>query len=375
MAAQKRCNRIFADNLFTFLEEKGWTISRLIQELDKYGIEVTEKTVRNWRDAVNYPQTETLISLSEILGVSVDELVKSDINDAKQKRGLGKFSALNENEKEVLYKLCENAGSVYFAVKASNEAIYLQTEMLSYKEFIEYYKKETTNRLIVGRMEDFFNKLLKKDSRLNQLWRNLRSGENPEYIVKELAEEAGKYVDIAFKEDDGKTARNETGEPYSQLYDSDKETYYKKDFDFYRNLMSIFEKSDLDDGAKDSLPVDYNFIDTDTNSYNTYYYWEISMGRTDFVNFFSNVHSRGGIALVASVAAQEEKLKQQYFQSLADKEIIGGVSADNYMGIRTEEGNFVFADEFSVELRLTNEEKLYFMTEYCREKHQKLLSL
>ena len=84
-------------NLQRFLEKKGWTIPQFARELENADIHVDEKSVRNWYNGDNYPQTETLIQLSDFLGVSLDDLVKSD----KTEFGCEKFDDLSQEEKEL----------------------------------------------------------------------------------------------------------------------------------------------------------------------------------------------------------------------------------------------------------------------------------
>lgn len=344
--------------------------------------------MNNWRNGVNSPQMDTSIALSDLIGVSLDELYKSEIDDIRQKRNYKKFNDLEETEKDILYKLCKTSGRVYFPISASEKAIHIKSEMLSLEEFTEYYKTEVKNDLIVERMKDFFYKVLKNDSRLNRLWKNIESSENPQYFIEELAEEACKYASVAFKADDGKTARNSADEPYARLYDADKPTTYKDEYDFNRLVSSLTGENEQNGGSEESescvsydgdgvLPIDYNFIDTDAdaNSFNTYYYWEIGFTRTDLVNFFSDVHSHTGIALVASVAAQEENLKQRHFQTLVDKGFANIVSEAYYTGMRVEDGHFVFALSFDVEPLLEDEEKLSFLTQYCRKKNARFLHI
>ena len=64
-------NKNFGDYLYTLRTEKGWTQQQLADLLG-----VTNKTVSKWERNEGYPSIDTLLSLSKLFNISVDELLK-----------------------------------------------------------------------------------------------------------------------------------------------------------------------------------------------------------------------------------------------------------------------------------------------------------
>lgn len=61
----------FSNMLYALRKEKGWTQSELA---DKLGI--TNQAVSKWENGDSFPETSQLLPLSELFGVSIDELLK-----------------------------------------------------------------------------------------------------------------------------------------------------------------------------------------------------------------------------------------------------------------------------------------------------------
>ncbi|MGP4059572.1 helix-turn-helix domain-containing protein [Halobacillus litoralis] len=76
----------FADKLKQNRKNKGWSQEELAEKLF-----VSRQSVSKWENGQNYPSIEIIIHLSDLLGVTIDELLRSDeelkekvINDSKQ---------------------------------------------------------------------------------------------------------------------------------------------------------------------------------------------------------------------------------------------------------------------------------------------------
>ncbi|MDE6585049.1 MAG: helix-turn-helix domain-containing protein [Clostridia bacterium] len=69
----------FGDFLYTLRKEKGMTQAELAEALG-----VTNKAVSKWETGEAMPETGLLLPISEIFGVSVDELLKGERNGAKE---------------------------------------------------------------------------------------------------------------------------------------------------------------------------------------------------------------------------------------------------------------------------------------------------
>jgi len=76
----------FGERLKAERTRKGWTQDELAEKLF-----VSRQSVSKWENGANYPNIEILIKLSDLFGVTIDELLRSDeeltrkvIKDSKQ---------------------------------------------------------------------------------------------------------------------------------------------------------------------------------------------------------------------------------------------------------------------------------------------------
>lgn len=348
-----------AKNLQHFLKEKKWTVSQFSRELEKSEIYADEKSVRNWLNGEYYPQTETLIALSEFLGVSLDELVFSDLTGC----GIQKIDTLSREEKETLYKLCISSGNICFPTEISKDVLFIKSEIMTEGEFCESFRVAARKALTRDRIKDFLCDLLKKDGLYNRV---SKSESDTNQILNELMEEACKYLDIAIQEND------EPHEP--TLYHFDKETLHQKSFNEFCALSSLFDSQESNNDPL-SKKDDYNIIDEKSGAYNTYYSVPgvAKLTRIDFINGFgTEASSTKGLELIASAARQEEHLKQQFFKSFIDKKIVGTISEGDYIQ-KNIDGEFCYsAYACNVELLLEEQEKSYFLRQYTKLKYEDL---
>ncbi|MGG2057728.1 helix-turn-helix transcriptional regulator [Lysinibacillus pakistanensis] len=77
---------IFSERLKKEREKKGWSQNELAEK-----IHVSRQSVSKWETGKNYPSIEIIINLSDLFGITIDELLRSDkkleervIKDSKQ---------------------------------------------------------------------------------------------------------------------------------------------------------------------------------------------------------------------------------------------------------------------------------------------------
>lgn len=79
-------NMFFGDKLKKEREKRGWSQEYLAEK-----IHVSRQSVSKWETGKNYPNIEVIIDLSDLFGITIDELLRSDeelkekvIQDSKQ---------------------------------------------------------------------------------------------------------------------------------------------------------------------------------------------------------------------------------------------------------------------------------------------------
>ncbi|QMV40874.1 helix-turn-helix domain-containing protein [Cohnella cholangitidis] len=64
---------IFGEKLKTERKKKGWSQEELAAKLF-----VSRQSVSKWENGLNYPSIEVIINLSDLFGITIDELLRSD---------------------------------------------------------------------------------------------------------------------------------------------------------------------------------------------------------------------------------------------------------------------------------------------------------
>lgn len=64
---------IFSERLKEEREKKGWSQAELAEK-----IYVSRQSVSKWETSKNYPSIEIIIKLSDLFGITIDELLRSD---------------------------------------------------------------------------------------------------------------------------------------------------------------------------------------------------------------------------------------------------------------------------------------------------------
>ncbi|MBO7475200.1 MAG: helix-turn-helix transcriptional regulator [Ruminococcus sp.] len=86
--------------------EKGWS-----QEVLAQHVYVSRQTISNWETERSYPDVHSLLILSDLFGVSIDELIKGDVDTMKEK--------ITKNDGKEMKKLYNLAGIETLAGLAS----------------------------------------------------------------------------------------------------------------------------------------------------------------------------------------------------------------------------------------------------------------
>lgn len=71
----------FGNLLYKLRKEKGWTQTELADKLN-----VTNQAVSKWENGDSFPETAQLVPLSELFGVTIDELLKGSVTEHAQNR-------------------------------------------------------------------------------------------------------------------------------------------------------------------------------------------------------------------------------------------------------------------------------------------------
>jgi len=66
-------NMNFSERLKSEREKKGWSQTDLAEK-----IHVSRQSVSKWETGKNYPSIEVIIDLSDLFGITIDELLRSD---------------------------------------------------------------------------------------------------------------------------------------------------------------------------------------------------------------------------------------------------------------------------------------------------------
>lgn len=89
-------NMIFGDKLKREREKRGWSQDYLAEKLY-----VSRQSVSKWENNKNYPSIEVIINLSDLLNITIDDLLRSDdglkekvIQDSKGTTDLNRKSYL-----------------------------------------------------------------------------------------------------------------------------------------------------------------------------------------------------------------------------------------------------------------------------------------
>ncbi|AZN38814.1 helix-turn-helix domain-containing protein [Paenibacillus albus] len=108
---------VFSEKLKTERSKKGWTQEELAEKLF-----VSRQSVSKWENGQNYPSIEMIIKISDLFGVTIDELLRSDEELTKQ---------VIKESKQLAHPRLKFMFDVLFAVGAALLAIKLGVLLLN----------------------------------------------------------------------------------------------------------------------------------------------------------------------------------------------------------------------------------------------------
>lgn len=105
----------FGENIKKFRNENGLTQDRFAQKFvafmqkryPKKDFEYSSKSISKWEIGEALPSLEIIIAVSEFINKSLDELLKSNIEDFSAASTLGGIRELSKNSKKLLYDLLQ----------------------------------------------------------------------------------------------------------------------------------------------------------------------------------------------------------------------------------------------------------------------------
>ena len=127
------------------------------------------KNVSRWIHKNAFPSIEVLIAISKVLNVSLDKLFESVTFEKS------KTKELSDESKMVLKMLLDEMenkesllASLYFPYAFNGETLCMSERVFSRKEVVEIYKKLTTKKYQISRMNEFFQVLGGKDRAIQE---------------------------------------------------------------------------------------------------------------------------------------------------------------------------------------------------------------
>lgn len=141
---------IVGDNISRYRKNHKLTKEQFAIKLaEKFDLhEVTERAVSKWESGDSFPQTEYLIALSKMMGITLDELLKSEIEnfDFDQTLRRSKTKDLSDSAGKLLDGLCRRAIfdpeqkqklDVYFKIACAENGVSLLSDRFYYEDEAE----------------------------------------------------------------------------------------------------------------------------------------------------------------------------------------------------------------------------------------------
>lgn len=145
----------------------------LLAEDSKYE-DTNSKKVSRWINGDVFPDMQSLIAISKVMGITLDELFNDEIKEQS------KTQKLSSNARKVLKLLLEEkrdttrninrlyVSSLYFPYAFNGKTLPVLNRMLTRKEVVELYKERTSRAFGITRLDDFSKLLEKKDIKTMQ---------------------------------------------------------------------------------------------------------------------------------------------------------------------------------------------------------------
>ena len=76
--------RTLEEMLLDLRNQKGWTYMHIVEELQKLGVTIDEKSVKKWEIGLKYPDLDVIYKLSELYMVPSEKIITAKSNSYKK---------------------------------------------------------------------------------------------------------------------------------------------------------------------------------------------------------------------------------------------------------------------------------------------------
>ena len=72
--------RTLEEMLLDLRNQKGWTYIHIVEELQKLGVTIDEKSVKKWEIGLKYPDLDVIYKLSELYMIPSEKIIMAKSN-------------------------------------------------------------------------------------------------------------------------------------------------------------------------------------------------------------------------------------------------------------------------------------------------------
>lgn len=133
---------------------------------------LTERSVTKWKNGESYPTIEKLIVISNVTGISIDELLKEEIKNFSEKFPPKKTDDLSEAAQETLFHLCKDKSvlrrgyvSAYYRLRCDEDGVSSEIHrFFTFQEAEQKYKEYYKEKVVKRRTDNLIKVLKDKNS-------------------------------------------------------------------------------------------------------------------------------------------------------------------------------------------------------------------
>ncbi|MBE5754536.1 MAG: helix-turn-helix transcriptional regulator [Clostridiales bacterium] len=225
----KNCSKKLGKNINQFIistqNEKnkltrvafGEKVNKLLG-LDNFDTQSIYKKVSRWISADAFPDLPTIIAIAKVMGVSIDELFRDEINT------LSKTAHLTIEEKNILKKLILNKNkynnriaNMYVPYAFNKEEIDVKQDIFTRDEIIKIYTEKAADKWRMNNIGYFI-----------ELYNNIKNKEN----IQELKKHFSRVYSVKFIE------QNEQAENLEPIIYSNTPVFYSKINEYWKTENS-----------------------------------------------------------------------------------------------------------------------------------------
>lgn len=177
----KKCKENLGKKIKRFIDDRHYTQTNFAKAVDKILLEemakyedTNSKKVSRWINGDVFPDMQSLIAISRVMGLTLDELFNDEIKEHS------KTQKLTPNARKVLRLLLEGkresqissrglyVSSLYLPYAFNGKSLPILNRMFTRREVVELYKERTAIAFGITRLNDFSKLLEKKDIKTMQ---------------------------------------------------------------------------------------------------------------------------------------------------------------------------------------------------------------